>query len=462
MTSADYFKKNNIVQPETIDDALAKKLEAYNINVNDLNQRGTFGNNKYNTRSYMSGKQYAINNISGLTSKEKKKIKNISAQQEKYNTTNNDFQTIRADAFRLYAQMSTDDTLNKSIKDTRKEQTVYRGIDLSKYAAGKQESIRNDLSRRDKALADISGVGGQDFKSFLSSMGINKNVSELSNSEINNLIETPQFQSSKFSNLEPALQMLGITTKNLDGVFKTTSQTTEKKFNFALEKASETISMFSANATTPNISSTKLKEQLNSAQNAILNLKSTGKASIGKAEQQFTEAATGLTPTNKFLMENLGGVSSAKDLITTDENGFTGLDRLKKLSQSGIITDNQLMGFEKSAVNYSQGVENVDKAEYMGYQAAEKRGQLGFQAGAMGSASMPLATKFTTIDWKQRKKLREAGTSELQTMVGQYNKTNDPAEKKRLKMAISGTWDTLNGKLGMNSYQMKAAIGGGL
>jgi hypothetical protein len=119
---------------------------------------------------------------------------------------------------------------------------------------------------------------------------------------------------------------------------------------------------------------------------------------MGQGQQQFVEVAGGMSSANKFLMQNLVGVSSAKDLIATDAAGRTGLDRLKGLAQSGIITDKQLMGFEKAAVSYGQGIENVDKAAYMGYQAAETRGKLGFQAGAMGSDAMPLANKFTVID----------------------------------------------------------------
>jgi hypothetical protein len=43
-------------------------------------------------------------------------------------------------------------------------------------------------------------------------------------------------------------------------------------------------------------------------------------------------------------------------------------------------------------------------------------------------------------------------------MIEQYNQTTDPEQRKRLKMSISGTYDTLKG-LGMNNYQMQAAMG---
>jgi hypothetical protein len=43
-------------------------------------------------------------------------------------------------------------------------------------------------------------------------------------------------------------------------------------------------------------------------------------------------------------------------------------------------------------------------------------------------------------------------------MIEQYNQTTDPEQRKRLKMSISGTYDTLKG-LGMNNYQMQASMG---
>jgi len=344
----------------------------------------------------------------------------------------------------------------KATDELTKNQKLYEGVSLSNLSQNEQANVGIQLNRRREAIDSIKQTGGKDFDALVQSVFKGKETTESvlkDDAKLTQLRESGEYKEVKFDNIRNAMDSVAVTSVAMDAAMNTTKETVEKRFNNALEKASDAVTNFQAGGIEPGKFAQTTGPLFEEMKNSIGSLKNSGILKQNIAGQDFNT----LMKNNKSF-ENVAtslGITSAEGLTQRDSNGLTGLTRIM---QSGLSDTATMVKLSEISGGYTTGQKQISEAGALGMEAAKKTGALSFKASASGSEEFDIATQQTTFDFKNRKKLRDANMQEMKYYASAYVNAQTPEEAKTALTAYEMA-SQQGSKLGNNELMKKYGIG---
>lgn len=446
-TKEEYFAQKGVQLPEQqVSETTMGKLQ--DLGIDDLGSL-----NEEISRTSFMGKEFTKTRMdvareSGKFSKEElNQLESSKDSAEKVKSTEEDFNTMQINAFKGFASAISDN--EGTYKKIEEQQAVYEAADLSKLSKGKRLELEYAMERRDEAAEDMRGekltaLAKEKF-------GADIELPDLSDTQITELMKD-ESAAQAFESMRSASSEFEKSSLALGRTFEATSQSVEKKFAFSIERAGAAVQNFSAGLTTAGDFSTKTMAFVNTLKDSVQTMALTG-------EGKKFAAAEGLEEMKKDEMAKLAfdltGVEKIEDLSRVDEEGLTGIDRLR---QMGTLTDDQFNQVSALRSEYEAGEKDVLKSRTMGLQAAEQSAQLAFQASSVGSKEFQNVTStMLGTNWQQRQRLRESSSKELRTALEGYEAAETPEEKRKFSTFIDSNIAAQR-KLGLNDYQIRAGV----
>jgi len=377
-TKSEYFKKRDIELPKDEMGGLAEstsdKLKEIGItSANQLNQK--MSTTVLGLPVLRSGLEVAQK--SGKFDKEElAELQKTSESSKKVQSVEKDYNTTQISAFKGFVGAISDN--EKTFEKIAKQQSIYTGADLSKLSKGKKQELEYAMERRKESVSDIRGdelteIAQQKF-------GKDTALKDLSDVQITELMQDEGVQKlDTFGKMRMASEEFEKSSLALGRVFEATSQSVEKKFNFSLENAGKAVNVFSEGLTTSGDFSKTTMAFIDTLNDSIQTMDITGKGKQFAAAQGFEEMKKDPMAQLAF---GLTDIKSVEDLSKVDDEGMTGIDRLR---QMGTLSDEQFGQVSTLRSEYEAGEKDTLKAKTMSLQGAEQTAQLAFQASSVGS-----------------------------------------------------------------------------